>query len=205
MIFHSAQGRIAPISIVPVFILDSPGHHKQNLDAVSGEASVSLGGMVVVIAFAVACVGFHWFSPDGWFPLLDSANLAVHEAGHPLASIFSARATVYGGTLFQLAFPLVVALHFYRAANASGMAASIVWLGENLFNIARYMADARTRLLPLVGNGEHDWAEIFSRWGALHLDIRIAGVTRGIGLILVIGAVAWLYQRWRADQGHPAT
>lgn len=159
--------------------------------------------MVVVIAFAVACVGFHWFSPDGWFPLLDSANLAVHEAGHPLVSIFSARATVYGGTLFQLAFPLVVALHFYRAANASGMAASIVWLGENLFNIARYMADARTRLLPLAGNGEHDWAEIFSRWGALHLDIRIANVTRGIGLILVVGAAAWLYQRWRADQGHP--
>jgi hypothetical protein len=185
--------------------LDSSGHHKQNLDVISGEASVSSGGLVVVAAFAVACLGFHWLSPDGWFPLLDSANLAVHEAGHPLVSIFSARATVYGGTLFQLAFPLAAAWHFYRAANASGIAASIVWLGENLFNIARYMADARTRLLPLAGNGEHDWAEIFSRWGALHLDVRIAGVTRGIGFILVVGAAAWLYRRWRAEREHPAS
>jgi len=140
----------------------------------------------------------------GWFPVLDSANLAVHEAGHPLVSIFSARATVYGGTLFQLAFPLAAAWHFYRAANASGTAAAIVWLGENLFNIARYMADARARQLPLVGNGEHDWAEIFSRWGVLNLDGRIAGVTSGIGVILVAGAAAWLYRRWQADREYSA-
>jgi len=170
------------------------------LDVVSGEVSVSLGGLIVVIVFGVACLGFHWLGPEGWFPLLDSANLAIHEAGHPLASLFSARATVYGGTLFQLIFPLAAAWHFYRDGNASGIAASLVWLGENLFNIARYMADARTRLLPLVGNGDHDWAEIFSRWGVLHLDGRIAGVTRGIGVILVVGAMAWLYRRWQTDR-----
>jgi len=180
--------------------LNTPDHRNQNLEVVSGEASVSLGRLIAVFAFGVACLCFHWLGPDGWFPLLDSANLAIHEAGHPLTSIFSARATVYGGTLFQLIFPLAAAWHFYRDDNASGIAASLVWLGENLFNIARYMADARTRLLPLVGNGDHDWAEIFSRWGVLNLDGRIAGVTRGIGVILVVGAMAWLYQRWRADK-----
>jgi hypothetical protein len=196
---------MAPISVDPAVILNSPGHHKQNLDVDSSETLVTLGGLVFVIAFGVACLGFHWLSPEGWFPLLDSANLAVHEAGHPLASIFSASATVYGGTLFQLIFPLAVTWHFYRAENASGVAASIVWLGENLFNIARYMADARARLLPLVGNGEHDWAEIFSRWGVLHLDGRIAGVTRGMGVILVVGAAVWLYRRWRSDREFSAS
>lgn len=205
LIFHSTQGRIAPISVAPAVILNSPGHHLQNSDAVSSAASVSLGGLIVVIAFGVACLGFHWLSEEGWFPVLDSANLAVHEAGHPLVSVFSARATVYGGTLFQLAFPLAAAWHFYRAANASGTAAAIVWLGENLFNVARYMADARARQLPLVGNGEHDWAEIFSRWGVLNLDGRIAGVTGGIGAILIVGAAAWLYRRWRADKEYSAT
>jgi hypothetical protein len=196
---------MALISVVPAAILNSPGHHKKNFDVDSSEALVTLGGLVFVIAFGVACLGFHWLSPEGWFPLLDSANLAVHEAGHPLVGIFSARATVYGGTLFQLIFPLAAAWHFYQAANASGVAASIVWLGENLFNIARYMADARARLLPLVGNGDHDWAEIFSRWGVLHLDGRIAGVTRGMGVILVVGAAAWLYRRWRADREFSAS
>jgi len=81
----------------------------------------------------------------------------------------------------------------------------VVWLGENLFNIARYMADARTRVLPLVGNGEHDWTEIFSRWGVLHLDYRIAGVTRGIGVVLVVGAIAWLYRLWRSDKENLAS
>ncbi len=157
---------------------------------------VTAGRLFAVIAFAAVCLGFHWFGEEGWVPLLDSANLALHEAGHPLVSVFSTRATVYGGTLFQLAFPLAAAVHFHRSANPAGVAGAIVWLGENLFNVARYMADARAQELPLVG-GDHDWTEIFIRWHVLHLDARIAGITRGIGLILIVGAVVWLYRRWR--------
>ena len=158
---------------------------------------VSPGQFFAVVAFAAVCLGFHWFGEDGWVPLLDSANLALHEAGHPLVGIFSTRLTVYGGTLFQLAFPLLAALQFRRSANAAGIAAALVWLGENLFNVARYMADARVQELPLVGNGDHDWTEIFSRWHVLHLDGRIAGITRGIGLMLMVFALVWLYRRWR--------
>lgn len=159
--------------------------------------AVTAGQLFAVAAFTVVCLGFHWFGEDGWVPLLDSANLALHEAGHPLVGIFSTRLTVYGGTLFQLAFPLLAALQFRRSANPAGIAAALVWLGENLFNVARYMADARAQELPLVGNGDHDWTEIFSRWHVLHLDGRIAGITRGIGLILMAWALLWLYRRWR--------
>jgi len=172
-------------------------------------AAVTSGRFIAVAAFALVCIGFHRFGEQGWVPLLDSANLALHEAGHPLVGILGARATVYGGTLFQLIFPIAMAFHFRREANAAGLAGAVVWLGENLFNIARYMADARVQELPLVGNGDHDWAEIFGRWGVLHLDGRIAGITRGIGAVLMLGAVVWLYRQWRAtrpesgfDQGH---
>jgi hypothetical protein len=140
--------------------------------------AVTAGQLFAVAAFTVVCLGFHWFGEDGWVPLLDSANLALHEAGHPLVGIFSTRLTVYGGTLFQLAFPLLAALQFRRSANPAGIVAALVWFGENLFNIARYMADARAQELPLVG-GDHDWTEIFGRWHVLHLDGRIAGFTRG--------------------------
>ena len=173
---------------------------KRDISIAFDEAPVSSAELLAVFAFGVSCLAFHWFGSSGWFPVLDSANLALHEAGHPLVSIFSERATVYGGTLFQLIFPLAAVWHFHRVANVSGMAASWIWLGENLFNIARYMSDARTQQLPLVGNGDHDWAEIFSRWGVLHLDSRIAGITRGMGIILVIGATIWLYRRWRANK-----
>ena len=177
--------------------MSPPDHFDRNAGGDPETAVVTADRLLAVIGFAVVCLAFHWFGEEGWVPLLDSANLALHEAGHPLVGIFSARATVYGGTLFQLAFPLAAAVHFHRAENPAGVAGAVVWLGENLFNVARYMADARAQELPLVGNGDHDWTEIFSRWHVLHLDGRIAGITRGIGLILITAAVVWLYRRWR--------
>jgi len=163
------------------------------------EQRITTAAFVAVALFAAACLGFHLFGNEKWVPLLDHANLALHEAGHPLIGILSQRAAVYGGTLFQLAFPIAFAWHYRRLGNHVGVAASVVWLGENLLNIARYMADARAQLLPLVGGGDHDWTEIFSRWHVLHLDGRTAGVTRGIGLLLILSAMVWLYRRWRTD------
>jgi hypothetical protein len=144
-----------------------------------------------------------WILATGWVPLLDSTNLAFHEAGHPAVGMFSERLTVYGGTLFQLLFPLAAAVHFSREGNRTGASLSVVWLGENFHNIARYMADAREQVLPLVGNGDHDWAEIFSRWHVLHLDTRIAGMTHFIGWLLMAGAVVWLFRVWRRDMSSP--
>lgn len=96
-----------------------------------------------------------------------------------------------------MVFPLAAAWHFHRDFSPVGIAASLIWLGENLLNIARYMADARTQVLPLVGGGEHDWTEIFSRWGILHLDKRVAGMTRVVAVLLIIGVMLWLYRKWR--------
>ena len=93
---------------------------------------VSLAAVAGVGLFAAACLACHlaW----GWVPLLDSANLALHEAGH-----------------------------------------------------------------PLVGGGDHDWAEIFSRWHVLGADTVIAGLTRVLAVGLMAGTMAWLVRRWRAD------
>ncbi len=72
----------------------------------------------------------------------------------------------------------------------------MVWLAENLLNVARYMADARRQELPLVGGGDHDWAEIFSRWHVLGADTFIAGATRLAAVGLMAGTLVWLYRRW---------
>ena len=176
------------------------GGGEDEFDGALREVRVGAGELAAVSIFALLCLWFQWFGEGRWVPLLDSANLALHEAGHPLVGAFNARAAVYGGTLFQLAFPCAAAWHFRQAARAAGMAACIIWLGENLMNVATYMADARTQVLPLVGGGEHDWAEIFARWGVLRMDGRIAGLTRGAGTLLAIAAVLWLYGRWRADR-----
>lgn len=147
--------------------------------------------------YATASLLVLWLSHSGahWVFLLDSANLAFHEAGHPLFGLFSDRLTVYGGTLGQLMFPLAAGISFYRKRETLSFAFVVLWLGENLFNIAVYMADARTQILPLVGNGEHDWTEIFSRWGVLDWDAGIANIVRLTGWLLIIGAGLWLWRR----------
>lgn len=170
----------------------------------SGAVPVTLPSLIAVAVFAAACLAFHGLAGEAWVPLLDSANLAIHEAGHPLVGLFNHRASVYGGTIFQLAFPLAVAVHFARAGHVAGVAAGAVWLGESLLNVGRYMADARVQALPLVGGGDHDWAEIFSRWGVLHRDAQIAGLTRALAVVLIVGALAWLFKLWKEEaRGNP--
>ncbi len=169
-------------------------------DSDADSRSITLARLAAVAAFALLCLGFHWLGESGWVPILDSANLALHEAGHPLIGMLSGQLTVYGGTIFQLAFPLAAAWHFQRGGNSTGAAAAMVWLGENLLNVARYMADARVQELPLVGNGDHDWAEIFNRWGVLQLDTRVAGLTRWLAVLIIGGALLWLYRRWQAQR-----
>lgn len=152
----------------------------------------SLAGLIGVCLFAAYIVIARAGSEEGWVFILDNANLALHEAGHPIVGLFSHRLAVYGGTLFQLLFPVLAALHFRRQGEAAGFAVGLVWLGENMFNVARYMADARNQVLPLVGGGEHDWTEIFSRWGVLAADTRIAGVVTFLGWLLIGAALFWL-------------
>ncbi|XZG69917.1 hypothetical protein ACTSKR_14855 [Chitinibacteraceae bacterium HSL-7] len=152
------------------------------------------GATLAGLALATAWVLWQASTGERWVPLLDGANLLFHEAGHPLVGLISDRLTVYGGTLAQLAFPLVVLVHFYRRHDTLGTAVGALWLLENGLNISRYMGDARAQLLPLVGGGEHDWTEILSRWGLLQWDTSLAGLLRIVcvlGMLATVGAVAW--------------
>jgi len=161
-----------------------------------------------VIGFAVF-LALVLRSEPGFVFLLDHANLLFHEAGHPIIGIFSSRLEPYGGTIGQLAFPVILAVTFWRRSQPVGVAASSIWFFENWFNIGHYLADARRMQLPLVGGGNHDWNTILSRWNALQWDTRIAG---GIGVAAWAGiglTCAWFAWRvWksktfkrRADRG----
>ena len=152
------------------------------------------------IALTVAALYVLWqhlFTEGRWVFLLDHANLAIHEAGPPIVGIFSSHLAVYGGTLFQLLFPLLFVHHFWRQRQSLGFAASWLWFGASLLNVARYMKDARAQLLPLVGGGDHDWTEIFSRWNVLGSDVRIAGFFGLVGTSICLAAMAWLWIKGR--------
>lgn len=130
----------------------------------------------------------------GWVSILDSANLAFHEAGHPLFGLLSSRLMVYGGTLMQLALPLAAAWQLNRQQQVGGAHLCLIWFAENLLNVARYMADARSQLLPLVGGGDHDWTRILGNWGLLRWDTSLAMGLRALAVLLM----AWvLWRDWK--------
>ncbi len=138
---------------------------------------------------------------ERWVFVLDSANLAFHEAGHPLFGLLlGERILVYGGTMGQLVFPVVATVSFWWRRETISFSLCLAWLFENFWNIARYMADAREQALPLVGGGEHDWTEIFSRWHVLHRDTGIAGFVSMVAWIGIVACWAWLTWRWRRDR-----
>ena len=134
--------------------------------------------------------------PDGYIRILDDANLIFHEAGHPIFGILGSTLGLYGGTLGQLAFPVITSVAFWRRKEPVSFAVTLAWFFENLFSIARYMADARAQVLPLVGGGQHDWQAIFTGWGTLNADTQIAGVVRALGWLGLLATWAWI--AWRA-------
>ena len=167
---------------------------------------VSTAGLAISSAFTAYIVYCAWLG-DGWVPLIDDANFAVHEAGHPLVGIFNARLAVYGGTLAQLLFPAVCMLEFWRRRETLSYALCGIWLGQSLLSVARYMGDARAMRLPLAGFGEHglhDWNLILSRWGLLREDVLMANGLRVLAWLGIAAALGFAAYRWRESRSAPA-
>jgi hypothetical protein len=167
---------------------------------------VSAWGLLGAAVF-VAYIAYRMWFGAGWVPLVDDANLAVHEAGHPLVGLFSDRFAVYGGTLFQLLFPAICMLEFWRRRWTTSYGLCGIWFGQNLLNVARYVADARAMQLPLVSFGEHalhDWNTILLRWGLLRQDIALANGVRVLAWLAIGASLGFLAYRWWRGKDEPA-
>ncbi len=139
------------------------------------------------------------------FLIVDSANLIMHEAGHLLFSHFGRTLGLWGGTLFQLMVPAMLASYFSFHRQTTGFVFCAFFFFENFLNISVYMADARAQVLPLVtvGNPDqagHDWFNIFSSLGLLRHDLGIARVFRLLGWTGMFGTIGWFAWHVRTAQ-----
>ncbi|MFC2035414.1 hypothetical protein ACFLUJ_04735 [Chloroflexota bacterium] len=141
------------------------------------------------------------FDNDGYIRFIDDANLWFHEGGHFIFGLFGDTMGLYGGTLMQLLVPIICAVAFWRRESLVSVSVALIWFFENFFDIAIYMADARVQKLPLlIPGGEHDWTNILSRWGVLHLDTTFATILRGIGWLGLCLTLAWTTYLWWQDR-----
>jgi hypothetical protein len=145
--------------------------------------------------------------------LIDSVlhlpNLVFHEAGHVLFMPLGRFMTSLGGSLFQCALPLALAAAFWRQKNLFGAIVCVWWAGQNLVDVAPYIADARALQLVLLGGRTgaevegHDWEFILTELGWLHRDRLIGLWAYRAGLATMVGAITsgvWLLKRERAAQ-----
>lgn len=168
----------------------------------------------LALGTATAAFGYLWYLMAVDPGLMDRTalrflhrvNLVFHEFGHPAFGLFGDTIGILGGTLGQLLIPFIVAVAFWRQRDTVGFALGLFWFFENFLDVAVYMADARALRLPLIGGlgaEAHDWRNLFMQWGVLYHDTRIAGITRALGWIGMIGVWLWLGWRWLTSDRKP--
>jgi hypothetical protein len=125
-------------------------------------------------------------------------NLVFHEAGHILFSPLGHFMSVLGGSLMQVLVPLVCAgALLWQTRDPFGAAVAIWWAGENLIDVAPYIADARDLKLVLLGGRTgaevegHDWEYLLNAMGVAHKDHTIAAVVQAIGNLTMVAGLVW--------------
>ena len=147
---------------------------------------------------------YHYLMDPDYGSVLSPLNLGIHELGHLLCMPFGQLIHIAGGTLIEVLAPFLAMLNFLRQRDYFAISLCFSWLSTILFEVARYVADARARALPLVSPfsfGEdiiHDWNYLLTHWGILEHDqllaflIRLAAGMSMIAGLFLGGWILWL-------------
>jgi hypothetical protein len=175
----------------------------------------------LTLAAVLALLAFHAFRDDlAYIPLLSDIDLAIHEFGHMLFMPFGIQLLgntmmILGGSLTQVAFPLVFVGYFMRKRDDGrrrDLFAAMVclwWSGINLLSVAIYCADSRAGQLMLLDGSTgqesdgHDWNNLLTRWGLLRHDIGIARGMRAVAFIVCVASIVvavWSALQSRREQ-----
>ena len=139
--------------------------------------------------------------------LLSGADLWIHEVGHLLFGPLGRFIAAAGGTILQLAVPILSTFSFYVTRQRLSLLFGVFWLGENLLNVSRYVSDARSMALPLVNFGGevgpegHDWHYLLGTVGLLRADHVLGAIIWVAGGALIIASITAAIipaDRWRS-------
>jgi hypothetical protein len=132
-----------------------------------------------------------WFMYSNYYSRLDNINLIIHEAGHPLMSIFWEVMQFLWGTLFQLMIPTLFFVYFFVRRVNIAWQLCLFWIWENFLNISYYAWDAVDQALPLLG-WEHDWAYLLGHMWLLNHARSIESILFIFGSLLIFVALGYL-------------
>jgi hypothetical protein len=182
--------------------VELPEHVQRRLNVWRGAAGLAL----------CALWGWHAFVRDAQVPVLNFLDVAVHETGHALFQPFGELTMLIMGSGFQVLFPFVVGLVFWvLKRDAVALGVCWAWAANACVDAARYIADAKTGSLALLGGGpdaQGDWERILGEefYDKIFLADRIAGIARTAGAVLLFAAVASIVTGmwWHHHKAEPA-
>ena len=191
---------------------------RQYLLPLEKKDQITLGGwglmLVVMLVWGIYFIQCDWRSGEIMQSFLHHPNLAFHEAGHILFIPLGEFMTILGGSLMQCLVPFILCIAFLRRHEPASASACLWWVGQNLLDVAPYIADARALDLPLIGESSeemvdmrilrHDWHNILDRLNALSWDIALARMSWFLGSLIIALSCCWLgyilWQQWQNNR-----
>lgn len=158
-------------------------------------------------AMAAGVYGLLYMATFREWHFIDFVTLIVHEAGHPLFSLFGNIIGALGGTIAQIAFPIACIWYFFFSQQRFSASIISYWLGFSCINVGIYVGDARAQILPLIG-GEHDWAFLLTQWHLIEGAESIGNRIINFGFVIILLSLFWsayILYRDRADAIHEGT
>jgi hypothetical protein len=154
-------------------------------------------GFVAALALWTVSFARTPISADAMSSFLHLPDLIFHEAGHFIFAPFGRFMTVLGGSLLQVLIPVIATVAFVRQEEPFSAAIGAWWAGQNLVDLAPYIADARSLRLTLLGGRTgaevegHDWEFILNSLGISHYAHPLGYTTHAAGILIMIAALAY--------------
>lgn len=137
------------------------------------------------------------FSDPESSTLFSGITFAIHELGHVIFNFAGHFIGSLMGSGSQVLAPLIASFLLLRQRDYFGVSVTVFWLSFSLFELARYVADARLMELPLLGfteDPEHDWHYLLSTLGLLQFDTTLAFLIRLVATVL--GVASFAFATW---------
>jgi hypothetical protein len=121
----------------------------------------------------------------------------IHEFGHVLFRPFGEFMTLLGGSLTQVAMPLVFGgVFLVKNRDPYSAAVMLWWAAVSLMDVAPYIYDAyKPQHVLLSGrtgdDGAHDFIDVLGDLGLLSRAQPIGRGTHAFALLMMIAALAW--------------
>ncbi len=151
--------------------------------------------MLFIWSFFLVAYDYRYAEINGSF--MHNILLPIHEAGHVLFIPFGEFMTMLGGSVFQLALPLGIAVAFVlKNRDNFGAAIGAWWASVSLVDLSPYIYDALHPQMILIGghtgeDGGHDWIYLLDTIGQIRNAQHWGAFVHGLGSVFVFAALSW--------------